>query len=74
MRHAFTYTEAARILGVSPRHVRALVKAGALEVRHFGRAARIPKAALEALLGHPLDLEALERLEKAPARAGAGER
>jgi len=70
MKQVFRYKEVAQLLGISHRHVQNLVKAGLLEVVHFGRSARVTRRSIERLLGHPLDLGTLEA--EPPARAGAG--
>ncbi len=45
-----SYAESAELLGLSERTVRELVYDGELEAVHFGRARRIPRQALEALI------------------------
>jgi len=68
-RRTLSVREAAEVLGVSRGHLYALLQRGELKGIRLGRRVVVPLEALEALLGGPL-----ERLEKDPARAGAGER
>lgn len=63
---AYTYREAAAHLTVSPRTIRQWVKDGRLEAIRLGRLVRIPRTALQALLG---DVE-----EKPPQQEAASER
>ena len=46
-RSAYTFNEAAEILGLHHRTLRLFAKRGALETVRFGRAIRIPRDALE---------------------------
>jgi len=48
---AYTVAEAAQLTHLSSRTVRRAIKAGRLHAVHIGRAVRVPRDALAALLG-----------------------
>lgn len=58
---AYTYAEAGRAIGLSPRSIWSLVKAKKLRACKIGRSVRIPHSALVELLGGAADV-----LEEAP--------
>jgi len=70
-RKAVSVREAARLLGVSERHLYNMLNRGRMRGARLGTRWLIPRDVVEALVG-PLEEEALE-VKKDPARQGGGE-
>ena len=66
-----TTKEAARILGVSPRRIRALVESGALEAQRLGRTWAIDEASVRARAKSPLWRGRPRKGEKSPLDLGS---